>query len=244
MKSDKDPNEYIFFPLDKPNLKYAIKITNILKGLIGGVKIGKEFFTALGPDGVTRINELGVPVFIDLKFHDIPNTVAGAVRSVIQLKPKMINVHAQGGRTMLKAARDAGIEHAHKINISPPLILGVTVLTSMNDQDLTEVGVKDKTLDQVKRLAALCQECGLDGVVCSAAEINSLRNLCGNDFKLLSPGIRPKWSAKNDQKRIVTPQEAIEWGADYLVIGRPISSARNPAEAAKKIISEISEVKS
>ena len=156
----------------------------------------------------------------------------------------MINVHAQGGRTMLKAARDAGIEHADKMNITPPLILGVTVLTSMDDQDLAEVGVSDKILDQVKRLAMLCQECGLDGVVCSAGEIESLRNLCGRDFKLLSPGIRPKWASKNDQKRSVTPREAIELGADYLVIGRPISSADNPAEAAKKIIFEISEVKS
>jgi len=244
METDKNPNEYIFFPLDTPDLEYAIKITGALKGLIGGVKIGKEFFTSLGPDGVIRINELGVPVFIDLKFHDIPNTVAGAVRSAIDLKPMMINVHAQGGRTMLKAARDAGIEHADKMNITPPLILGVTVLTSMDDQDLAEVGVSDKILDQVKRLAMLCQECGLDGVVCSAGEIESLRNLCGRDFKLLSPGIRPKWASKNDQKRSVTPREAIELGADYLVIGRPISSADNPAEAAKKIIFEISEVKS
>ncbi|MDP7601465.1 MAG: orotidine-5'-phosphate decarboxylase [Rhodospirillales bacterium] len=212
-----------------------------LKDLVGGVKIGKEFFTALGPEGVARVTELGMPLFADLKFHDIPNTVAGAVRSAVHLKPIILNVHAQGGRAMLEAACDAAAEEATKIGIPVPLILGVTVLTSLDDDDLSDIGVSDSTLDQVKRLAALSQECGLDGVVCSAAEIAALRDTCDSDFKLLTPGIRPAWAAAGDQKRIVTPGEAIKRGADFLVIGRPIYGADDPAEAAKKIAAEIEE---
>ena len=242
MTSIKPPHEYIFFPLDTPNLDYAIRTTKNLNGLIGGVKIGKEFFTALGPTGVIKLKTLGVEIFIDLKFHDIPNTVAGAVRSAVQLKPKIINVHAQGGRSMLIAAREAMVEEANQTSVSQPLLLGVTVLTSMGDQDLEEIGINGTSMDQVKRLASLCQEAGLDGVVCSAREIGALRAICGTEFKLLTPGIRPTWAANNDQKRIVTPGEAIKLGADYLVIGRPIYGAKDPVAATKKIIAEISEV--
>ena len=242
MTSIKPPHEYIFIPLDTPNLDHAITITKDLSGLIGGVKIGKEFFTALGPAGVKKIKALGVDIFIDLKFHDIPNTVAGAVRSSVQLKPKIINVHAQGGRSMLVAAREAMVEEANKISISKPLLLGVTVLTSIDDKDLKEIGINSTSMDQVKRLATLCQEAGLDGIVCSAREIRALRKICGNEFKLLTPGIRPTWAANNDQKRITTPGDAVKLGADYLVIGRPIYGANKPVTAAKKIITEISEV--
>ena len=242
MTSTKPPHEYIFVPLDTPNVDHAIRITRDLNGLIGGVKIGKEFFTALGPGGVAKIKALGVEIFIDLKFHDIPNTVAGAVRSAVQLKPKILNVHAQGGRSMLIAARQSMLEEANKINISPPLILGVTVLTSIGDQDLEEIGINGTSMDQVKRLASLCQEVGLDGIGCSAREITTLRTICGSEFKLLTPGIRPTWAPNNDQKRIVTPSEAIKLGADYLVIGRPIYGADDPVTAAKQIIAEISEV--
>jgi len=241
MKSNQRPHERIFIPLDTPDLDRALEITTSLKGLVGGVKIGKEFFTALGPEGVAKITTLGMPLFADLKFHDIPNTVAGAVRSAIHLKPIILNVHAQGGRAMLEAAGDAAAEEAAKIGVPVPLILGVTVLTSLDDDDLNDIGVSDTTLDQVKRLASLSQECGLDGVVCSAAEIEALRETCGPEFKLLTPGIRPEWAAAGDQKRIVTPGEAIKRGADYLVIGRPIYSADDPAEAAKKIAAEIEE---
>ena len=239
MVSIKSPHEYIFIPLDTPNLDQALKIANGLRGLIGGVKIGKEFFTALGPAGVKQIKALGIKLFIDLKFHDIPNTVAGAVRSAIHLEPAILNVHAQGGRSMLMAARDATAEESSKTGISPPLLLGVTVLTSIGDRDLKDVGVNDTVMDQVKRLATLCQETGLDGVVCSAREISALRIICGPEFKLLTPGIRPNWAANDDQKRIVTPGEAIKLGADYLVIGRPIYGANDPVSAANKIIVEI-----
>ncbi len=235
------PHERIFIPLDTPDLDRALEIATMLKGLVGGVKIGKEFFTARGPEGVARVTELGMPLFADLKFHDIPNTVAGAVRSAVHLKPSILNVHAQGGRAMLEAACDAAAEEAAKIGIPVPLVLGVTVLTSMDDHDLNDIGVNDNTLDQVKRLATLCQECGLDGVVCSAAEIEALRQTCGDEFKLLTPGIRPEWAAAGDQKRIVTPGEAIKRGADYLVIGRPIYGADDPVDAAKKIAAEIAE---
>ena len=241
MTSNQQPHERIFIPIDTPDLDRALKIATTLKDLVGGVKIGKEFFTALGPEGVARVTELGMPLFADLKFHDIPNTVAGAVRSAVHLKPIILNVHAQGGRTMLEAACDAAAEEAAKIGIPVPLLLGVTVLTSLDDDDLSDIGVSDSTLDQVKRLAALSQECGLDGVVCSAAEIVALRDTCDPDFKLLTPGIRPTWAAAGDQKRIVTPGEAIKRGADFLVIGRPIYGADDPAEAAKKIAAEIEE---
>jgi orotidine-5'-phosphate decarboxylase len=242
MVSIKSPHEYIFIPLDTPDIGQALEIVNSLKGLIGGVKIGKEFFTALGPAGVKKIKAVGSPIFIDLKFHDIPNTVAGAVRSAIHLEPIILNVHAQGGRSMLIAARDAAAEESSKTGILPPLLLGVTVLTSIGDRDLQELGVNGIVMDQVKRLAALCQEAGLDGVVCSAREISALRIICGSEFKLLTPGIRPAWTTNDDQKRVVTPGEAIKNGADYLVIGRPIYGANDPVSAAKKIIAEIADV--
>ena len=242
MLSVKPPHEYIYIPLDTHDLDRAIEITTGLKGLIGGVKIGKEFFTALGPSGVKRIKALGVPLFIDLKFHDIPNTVAGAVRSAIRLGPTILNVHAQGGREMLMAARDAVTEESDKIGIPLPILLGVTVLTSIGNKGLRELGVNDTVMNQVKRMAVLCQETGLDGVVCSAREISALRRICGKEFKLLTPGIRPIWASSDDQKRIVTPGAAIKRGADYLVIGRPIYGATNPISAAKKIIAEIAGV--
>jgi orotidine-5'-phosphate decarboxylase len=241
MTSETAPHERIFIPLDTPDLDRALEIASTLKGLVGGVKIGKEFFTALGPEGVARVTELGMPLFADLKFHDIPNTVAGAVRSAVHLKPSILNIHAQGGRAMMEAACDAAAEEAAKIGAPIPLILAVTVLTSLDDQDLNDIGVNDNTLDHVIRLAALAQECGLDGVVCSAAEIEGLRQRCGDEFKLLTPGIRPDWAEAGDQKRIVTPGEAIKRGADYLVIGRPIYGADDPAEAARKIAAEIAE---
>jgi len=229
----------IFVPLDTPDLEKAKAIAGHLKDLIGGVKIGKEFFTALGPAGVAEISALGMPLFTDLKFHDIPNTVAGAVRSAMRMRPTILNVHAAGGRAMMTAARDAAAEEAEKLGCSQPLVLAVTVLTSLDDQDLNDIGVNSTTLDQVKRLAVLTQESGLDGVVCSAAEIEALRQTCGPDFKLLTPGIRPSWAAAGDQKRIVTPSDAVKRGADYLVIGRPITGDDDPAAAAKRIADEI-----
>jgi orotidine-5'-phosphate decarboxylase len=206
-----------------------------LEGLVGAVKLGKEFFTANGPVGVQRVAEVGLPIFLDLKYHDIPNTVAGAVRAAVPLAPFMLNVHAIGGATMMRAAADAAAEAGAK----RPMVLAVTVLTSLVTADLASVGVFGTVRDQVVRLALLAKDCGLDGVVCSAEEVVALRGACGRDFMLIVPGIRPSWAAAGDQKRIVTPADAVALGADFLVIGRPITTAANPAAAARRIGEEI-----
>lgn len=236
-----NPVERIFVPLDTPDLARGLALVRQLAGLIGGVKIGKEFFTALGPQGVVKVAELGMPLFLDLKFHDIPNTVAGAVRSGVHLRPLIIDVHAQGGRAMMAAAADAARDEAASLGIARPLVLGVTVLTSLDASDLNDIGVAAGTQDQVVRLARLAQASGLDGVVCSGEEIVPLRAALGTDFKLLVPGIRPAWSATGDQKRILTPGEAVRRGADFLVIGRPIADAPDPRAAAQRIADEIAE---
>ena len=232
-------NQRIYVPLDNVDLEQSQRLSLMLKDQIGGVKIGKEFFTKFGPEGVTKIRNLGVPIFLDLKFHDIPNTVAGAIRSAISLEPSILNVHAQGGRDMLLASRDAIDNEIDKLGCKPPLLFGVTVLTSMNKSDLRETGVADSVLEQVKRLTLLCAETGLDGVVCSANEIKIVREVGGEDFKIITPGIRPAWSERGDQKRIVTPAEAIKRGGDFLVIGRPITQSMDPANSIRKIIGEI-----
>ena len=228
------PSDRIFVALDTVDLDRALALGRGLKGLVGGVKLGKEFFTALGPDGVHAVAELGLPIFLDLKFHDIPATVAGAVRAALALNPFMLNVHASGGEAMMRAAADA---------VSPDpgrtLILAVTVLTSLADEDLAAIGVDGDAASQVLRLAKLAKQSGLDGVVCSAREAEALRAALGNDFKLVVPGIRPDWAGTDDQKRITTPAEAIARGADYLVIGRPITGADDPADAARRIAAEL-----
>lgn len=228
------PSDRIFVALDTTDLESALALGRSLKGLIGGVKVGKEFFTALGPDGVRAVTALGLPVFLDLKFHDIPATVAKAVKSILALKPFMLNVHASGGETMMRAAVDAAGNGPDK-----PLVVAVTVLTSLGDDDLAATGIKDTVENQVLRLARMAKDCGLDGVVCSALEAEALRTQMGDGFKLVVPGIRPDWAAANDQKRVVTPSQAVGLGADYLVIGRPITAAPDPANAAKRIADEL-----
>ena len=231
------PSDRIFVALDTTDLESALALGRSLKGLIGGVKVGKQFFTALGPDGVRAVAALGLPVFLDLKFHDIPATVAGAVRAAAALKPFMLNVHASGGRAMMRAAVDAA--GAAENGPDKPLVVAVTVLTSLGDDDLAAVGVPDTAAAQVLRLGKLAKDCGLDGVVCSALEAEALRTQMGVGFKLVVPGIRPDWAAANDQKRVVTPSEAVGLGADYLVIGRPITGATDPADAARRIAHEL-----
>jgi orotidine-5'-phosphate decarboxylase len=206
-----------------------------------GIKLGLEFFTAQGREGVRQLTEHAPAsrLFLDLKFHDIPNTVAAAVRAAVPLQPFMLNVHAAGGPAMMRAAADAAATEAHKLGISRPLVLAVTVLTSLDQTDLAAIGVTTSPADQVKRLAALAQECGLDGVVCSAEEAAALRKLCGPKFRLVVPGIRPKGAAVGDQKRVMGPAEALAAGADDLVIGRPITEAADPAQAVAAILAEI-----
>jgi len=228
-----NPNP-VFCALDTTDVDRAASLAQSLKGHVGGLKIGKEFFTAHGPAGVRRVIPEGTPLFLDLKFHDIPNTVAGAVRAATALSPAILNVHAAGGRAMMEAARTAAQESE-----TPPWVLAVTVLTSLDASDLADIGVHGLPADQVVRLATLAQRAGLDGVVCAAQEIAALRRECGPDFKLVVPGIRPANSATGDQKRTMTPAEAAGLGADVLVIGRPITNAPDPAAAAQAIAAEL-----
>lgn len=229
----------VLVALDTTSLADAVDQTRAMRGAVAGVKLGLEFFNANGPAGVRQVIAEGMPLFLDLKFHDIPNTVAGAVRAVTPLGPYMLNVHASGGRAMMRAALDAASDTAAKVGVRRPLMIGVTVLTSLGDDDLAATGISGTATDQVLRLAALAQAAGLDGVVCSAREIEPLRRECGRDFVLVTPGIRPAGSPAGDQKRVLTPGEAVRRGADYLVIGRPITGAVDPAAAARDIAAEI-----
>ncbi|HWA41808.1 MAG TPA: orotidine-5'-phosphate decarboxylase [Hypericibacter adhaerens] len=225
--------------IDTAELDGAVRLARSLAGSAGGLKLGLEFFSAQGPQGVAKVLASGAKLFLDLKFHDIPNTVAGAMRAAAALGPFMLNVHASGGRAMMEAAVAAAAEGAAKARKPKPLVLAVTVLTSLGDEDLSSVGQHGSTADQVKRLAVLAQKSGVDGVVCSAREVAALRSECGPDFKLVVPGIRPTWSAVQDQKRIMGPADAIRQGADYLVVGRPITGAPDPRAAARSIAQEI-----
>jgi orotidine-5'-phosphate decarboxylase len=229
----------IFVALDTANVEEAVGLARRLKGLVGGVKLGLEYFNANGPSGVREVTETGLPLFLDLKIHDIPNTVAGAVRAAVPLEPMVLNVHASGGAAMMEAARDAAAEAARQHGVRPPLVIAVTVLTSLDDKDLAAVGQSSPASAQAARLAQLARDCRLDGVVCAAPDIPLIRETCGADFKLVVPGIRPTQSSAADQKRTATPAAALREGADYLVIGRPITAASDPAEAARRIGEEL-----
>jgi len=229
----------VLVALDTTSVADAVDQTRLMRGAVAGVKLGLEFFSANGPAGVRQVVSEGLPLFLDLKFHDIPNTVAGAVRAVTPLGPYMLNVHAGGGTAMMRAALDAAADTAAKVGVRRPLVIGVTVLTSLGDDDLADVGQQGPAGEQVCRLAALAQAAGLDGVVCAPTEIELLRRDCGRDFVLVTPGIRPAGAAAGDQKRVMSPGEAVRRGADYLVIGRPITTAADPAAAARAIAAEI-----
>lgn len=227
------PNS-IFVALDTPDLQRALTLSHAVKDHVGGLKVGLEFYTACGPDGVKRIVDLGLPVFVDVKFHDIPNTVAAASRELARLGAKIFNIHASGGEVMMREAIAAAR------TVDPQIkILGVTVLTSIDDGLLTAVGQRGPAAEQVVRLASLSKAAGLDGVVCSAHEIGRLRQVCGRDFLLAVPGIRPAGANVADQRRVMTPAEAHAAGADILVIGRPITGAPDPGTAARAIAAEL-----
>lgn len=230
----------LIIALDVGSAAEAVALTNTLRGAVGGFKIGKQLFTAEGPAIVRQLASEGDRVFLDLKFHDIPNTVAGAIASAVQTGAWMVNVHASGGRAMMTAAAEAAISSAERFARERPLVLGVTVLTSLDDKAITEVGISGSARDQVVRLARLAKDCGLDGVVASPREIQDIRAACGEDFIIVTPGIRPASRRPNDdQVRTMEPSEALAAGAHYLVIGRPITGAPDPRAAAEAIAGEL-----
>ena len=227
------PSERIFVALDTVDAGRALSLARGLTGLIGGVKLGKEFFTANGPAGVERVARAGLPVFLDFKFNDIPKTVSSAVTAALPLRPFLITVHALGGGAMMRGAVAAAAGTAR------PMLVAITVLTSLDDADMKELGLAGPILDRVLALARLARNCGLDGVVCSPLEVAALRREMGPGFKLVVPGIRPTWAVAGDQKRVMTPADALAAGADYLVIGRPITGADVPRDAARRIAEEV-----
>ncbi len=216
----------IFVAIDTPELDRAFALAHAVRDHAGGMKLGLEFFCAHGPDGIARIADLGLPVFLDLKFHDIPNTVAKAVAAVARLAPAVLTVHAGGGHAMLVAAKAAAPAKTK--------VVAVTVLTSLDDADLAAVGVGDPLADQVARLARLAHGAGLDGIVCSGAEVAAARTVWPDGFFVV-PGVRPAGSDMADQKRVVTPRQALDDGASILVIGRPITAAPDPVRAIAEI---------
>jgi orotidine-5'-phosphate decarboxylase len=233
-----EAKEKIIIALDVPTRKEALSLISGLKEA-HIFKVGMELFTAEGPRLLEEITREGKKVFLDLKYHDIPNTAAGAVRSAARHGVHMLTLHTSGGREMLARAVEAGAQEAAASGKPRPSLLGVTVLTSLKEAELKNIGVPASVADQVLRLALLAKEAGLDGVVCSPQEIEIIKKELGSDFLVVTPGIRPVWAAAQDQKRVMTPAEALTKGADYLVIGRPITGASSPQEAFLKIVREI-----
>jgi orotidine-5'-phosphate decarboxylase len=233
-------SEKLILALDVETSDEATRLVDLLRGKVGGFKVGLQLFTANGPTVVKRIQEKGEKVFLDLKFHDIPNTVAHAVTEACKLGVSMVTLHASGGSDMMKAAAKAARNWNLKGNSTRPILLAVTVLTSLSESILgEELAIQRPLREQVIHLAWMAQESGMDGVVASPQEIREIRAACGRNFLIVTPGVRPSWAAAGDQKRIMTPKEAIEAGADYIVVGRPILAAPDPVMAASQVIAEI-----
>jgi orotidine-5'-phosphate decarboxylase len=234
MSDDITNNPRIIVALDFPQAAPALALVERLEPSLCRLKVGKELFTTAGPQLLEQLQQRGFEVFLDLKFHDIPNTTAQACKAAAALGVWMVNVHALGGKRMLEAAREAIANVENR-----PKLIAVTVLTSMAQEDLQGIGINESPAQMVSRLAQLAHDSGLDGVVCSAQEASALRLQCGTDFCLVTPGIRPANAAANDQSRIMTPRAALESGASYLVIGRPITQAPDPLQALQEISQDI-----
>ncbi len=224
----------IILAIDTKSDLEAYEISQEVSGYVGAIKLGLEYFDTYGPEGIRKIQEIGIPIFLDLKLHDIPMTVKKTIETLSDINPAIINVHALGGQQMMKYALE-GLGQASK-NTS---LVAVTVLTSLNDDDMAILGINYPVKDLVQNLAKLTKDSGLAGVVCSAEEIALVRKVCGKDFKIIVPGIRPEGSQKDDQKRVMTPKQAISLGADYLVIGRPITQSKDPLSKVKEILKSI-----
>lgn len=234
-----DQRERLIIALDVDTGGKALQLVDELKGEAAFFKIGFELFSSCGPDIVREVAKRGCRIFLDLKFHDIPNTVSKASVAATRLGVFMLNLHALGGYDMMKKTADAVKVEAERLKIERPRIIAVTVLTSMDQAALDKVGIGRKVDEEVAALAALAKSAGLDGVVASPREARMIRDKQGGDFLIVTPGVRPVWATEGDQKRISTPKEAIASGADYIVVGRPITEAKDPREAARKIKEEI-----
>jgi orotidine-5'-phosphate decarboxylase len=229
----------IIVALDVPSSEAALNLADALAPVVGGFKVGSELFTSAGPEVVRRLRAIGAQVFLDLKFHDIPNTVARAVAAAVRLEVQMLTVHALGGIEMLEAAERTAQEVASQLGRTPPLVLGVTVLTSLDGNALSEVGLGPDVGSQVCRLTHLTIQAGLRGLVCSPREVSQIRQMVPASAQLVTPGIRAESDPADDQKRTLTPQEALALGANWLVIGRPICAAANPRAAAERILASL-----
>lgn len=234
-----DARQRLIFALDVDSLEEAEGWVEKLQGQVGVFKIGKQLFTRCGPEVVRMVRQRGGEVFLDLKYHDIPNTVAMAGREALRFGVKMFNVHALGGFEMMQKLVAEIDKVSPRGSSDRPLLLAVTILTSSNDDTLRAIGIDRPIAEMVPRLAKLAKDAGMDGVVASPQEVGAIRAVCGKDFAIVTPGVRPTFASQDDQKRVMTPGEALRSGADYLVIGRPISAAAEPAVAAQMILDEM-----
>lgn len=236
------PKERLIVALDFPSAEEALAFVNRMGDTITFYKVGLELFSATGPEIVVRLKSVGKSIFLDTKFHDIPNTVAGAARGAVAMGADIFNVHSLGGKAMMRAAADAASRSADDLGVKRPLVLAVTILTSLDRTSLEqEVGLAlgEGISAFVIAKAKQAQEAGLDGAIASPNEAEGIRAACGGDFHIVTPGVRPLWAAVDDQKRFATPQDALKMGADRIVVGRPITKAKNPLEAAERILAEM-----
>jgi orotidine-5'-phosphate decarboxylase len=233
--------EKLIVALDYPSAEEALAVVEELKNHVALFKVGLQLFSNEGPPVVKAILDQGANVFLDLKLHDIPNTAAKAAVAAARMGVSMMNFHCLGGRKMLSQISKEVSAFCSENSLQKPALIGVTILTSLNDEDIQDIGISKKVMEEVEHLSRIAKESGLNGVVASPHEIKTIKNGCGQDFLVVTPGIRPLWSRKNDQERITTPSEAVQRGADYIVVGRPITGSPDRKEAAERIIKEMAE---